>query len=120
MDGLPQHNGRFYAALPAGLGEGTRSGHLLAGRCLEDRPSVRSHSAQLLPGGGSASPTWLLAVLLVAGATTANWLPVIQLDHIDRTPSRHWPEPNLVVDPSRDRRRGRRAGRLLGGPNARG
>src|SRR6267143_325058 len=39
------------------------------------------------------------AAALVLGATMARWLPVSQLDHIDRTPSTHWPEPNLVVDP---------------------
>jgi predicted MFS family arabinose efflux permease len=39
------------------------------------------------------------AAVLVLGATMVTWLPVRQLDHVDRTPSTHWPEPNLVVDP---------------------
>jgi predicted MFS family arabinose efflux permease len=39
------------------------------------------------------------AVVLGLGATLAIWLPLRQLDHVDRTPSAHWPEPHLVVDP---------------------
>jgi predicted MFS family arabinose efflux permease len=54
---------------------------------------------------GAIAATWGLssafftsAGLLALGATFSIWLPVKQLDHIDRTPSVHWPEPQLVVD----------------------
>jgi MFS family permease len=54
---------------------------------------------------GAIAATWGLssafltsACLLGLGATFAIWLPIKQLDHIDRTPSTHWPEPQLVVD----------------------
>lgn len=40
------------------------------------------------------------AVLMAAGATLAWWLPLKQLDGIDRTPIRNWLEPDLVVDPT--------------------
>jgi len=39
------------------------------------------------------------AVLMAAGASLAWWLPLKQLDGIDRTPIRNWMEPDLVVDP---------------------
>jgi predicted MFS family arabinose efflux permease len=37
-------------------------------------------------------------LLLGIGALLAIWLPIAPMDHIDRTPSMHWPEPELVVD----------------------
>ncbi|BEP13884.1 MFS transporter [Acidothermaceae bacterium B102] len=55
---------------------------------------------------GAAAARWGLgtaylvsASTLALGATLAAWLPVIRFDHLDRTPSMHWPEPSLVVDP---------------------
>ncbi len=39
------------------------------------------------------------AVVMAAGATFALWLPLKELQDIDRTPTAHWPEPVLVVDP---------------------
>lgn len=38
-------------------------------------------------------------IVMAAGATLAFWLPLKGLDDIDRTPTAHWPEPNLIVDP---------------------
>jgi len=39
------------------------------------------------------------AFLMAAGATMAWWLPLKELDGIDRTPIQTWLEPELVVDP---------------------
>lgn len=39
------------------------------------------------------------AVVMAAGATMVWWLPLKELDGLDRTPIRDWMEPDLVVDP---------------------
>lgn len=39
------------------------------------------------------------AVVMFLGASLALWLPIHELEHVDRTPTQHWPEPDLIVDP---------------------
>lgn len=39
------------------------------------------------------------AVVMFFGAALSLWLPIHELEHIDRTPTQHWPEPDLIVDP---------------------
>lgn len=39
------------------------------------------------------------AIVMFIGAALAWWLPIHELDHVDRTPTQHWPEPDLIVDP---------------------
>lgn len=44
--------------------------------------------------------TFLAAgIVMGAGVTTVWWLPLKELDGIDRTPIQYWPEPQLIVDP---------------------
>jgi predicted MFS family arabinose efflux permease len=47
---------------------------------------------------GLGTAFFVSALLLALGATMPFWLPLRQLDGIDRSPSIHWPEPQLVVD----------------------
>lgn len=39
------------------------------------------------------------AVVMFVGASLTLWLPIHELEHVDRTPTQHWPEPDLIVDP---------------------
>lgn len=55
---------------------------------------------------GFAANTWGLTVafigsgvVLALSGTMAIWLPLRELEGIDRTPTQHWPDPNLILDP---------------------
>jgi predicted MFS family arabinose efflux permease len=46
---------------------------------------------------GLPSTLWIAAAVLLLGAPLARWLPFVQLDDVDRTPTVYWHEPVLVI-----------------------
>lgn len=49
---------------------------------------------------GAASLTvalWVAAAALLCGIPLARWLPLVELDGLDRRPARYWPEPSPEV-----------------------
>jgi MFS family permease len=53
----------------------------------------------LVAGEAGLVPTFVAAgVLMLAGAATLPWFPMIEAGHLDRAPAVYWPDPQLRVE----------------------